>query len=275
VRRAALKGLGEIGDKETADAIVPLLNDEQAAVRLEAVLAMQKTATLANANALANRAEGDSDESVRGEAWKVFQSLLPQMEVPQLQDYADRFGKKDPARRELILRQLADKQQQLKDVEGLALTRENIAQVLMEQNDPKNAAVFYRQALSARENETGTAKERLVENLTNALLQSKQYADAAKFAGEMIGKSKEYQETMGGAFRKEVDRLVHEANDPASAMQLVKEAEKIDPPLAPQYIDKLHELADEARKLAEKKPSSDSTPRSAGSPILNSTAGAQ
>ena len=280
VRRAALKGLGEIGDPQTVDAIVPLLNDEQPGIRLEAVLAMQKTASKENADALANRIDRDPDETVRGEAWKVFQSLLPQMEPTRLQAYADRFSKNLP-QRQIILMQLANKQQKANDVDGLASTQENIAQVLMDLNDPKTAAVYYKQALDVREGEAGTAKERLVENRSKALLQSKQYAEAAAFAGEMIRKDQQYQGTMGPAFRAEADRLLHDPDpnvrDPASAVQLIKEAEKVDPPLAPQYLEKLRELQDEARKLADKpkSPSSDSTRRSAGSPLPGSTADIQ
>jgi HEAT repeat protein len=275
VRRGALKGLGEIGDPKTADFIVPLLNDPQGAIRLEAVLAMQKTATVENADALANRVDQDADEGVRAEAWKVFQSLLPQMEPPRLQGFADRF-RKDPNQRLLILKQLADKQQKTNDVEGLALTQENIAQVLMDMNDPKTAAIYYQQALSARENETGTAKDRLIGNLSNALLQSKQYPEAAKFASDMLKKSGDFQDTIGSAFRTEAERL-NKANDPAAALEVVKQAESINPPLAPKYLTQLREVQEEARKLADKSkgPSSDSTPRSAGSVIPNTTAGVE
>jgi HEAT repeat protein len=275
VRRAALKGLGEIGDSKTADFIVPLLSDPQGAIRLEAVLAMQKTATIENADALANRIDQDSDEGVRAEAWKVFQSLLPQMEPPRLMAFADRF-KNDPNQRLVILKTLADKQQKANDVDGLASTQENIAQVLMELQDPKAAAVYYQQALGARENDTGTVKERLVANLSNALLQSKQYAEAAKFAGDMLKKSSEFQDVIGAAFRNEAERL-NKLNDPTSALQVIKQAESIDPPLAPKFLTQLRGVREESQKLADKSkgPSSDSTPRSAGSVLQNSTAGAE
>lgn len=273
VRRAALKGLGEIGDPKAADMIVPSLTDQQSAIRLEAVLAMGKVATVENADAIANRVDPqqESDESVRGEAWKVFQSLLPQMEPPRLQAFADRFSK-DPNQRLVILSQLADKQLKTNDVDGLALTRENLGQVSMQLNDPKAAAIYYQQALSAHENDTGTVKERLVQNTTNALLQSKQYPEAAKFASDLLKKSNEFQDIVGSSFRDEAERL-NKANDPTSALEVIKEADTIDPPLAPKYRQQLQDAKDAAQKMA-KNPSSDSTPRSAGSIVPNTTAGA-
>jgi HEAT repeat protein len=277
VRRAALKGLGEIGDPKTADIIVPSLTDQQSAIRLEAVLAMGKVATVENADAIANRVDPqqEPDESVRGEAWKVFQSLLPQMEPPRLQDFADRFSK-DPNQRLVILSQLADKQLALHDVDGLALTKENLGQVSAKLNDYKTAAVYYQQALTAHENDTGTVKERLVQNTTDALLKSDQYPEAAKFASDLLKKNNEFQDIIGSSFRTEAENL-NKDNHPQSALDVIKQAETIDPPLAPKFQQQLREVEDAARKqLADKSksPSSDSTPHSAGSVVPNSTAGA-
>ncbi len=275
VRRAALKGLGEIGDPKTADMIVPSLTDQQSAIRLEAVLAMGKVASVENADAIANRVDQDPDESVRGEAWKVFQSLLPQMEPPKLQGYADRFSK-DPNQRLLILTQLADKQLSQHNVDGLASTRENLGQVSADLKDWKAAAIYYQQALGAHENDTGIVKERLVHNTTEALLKSKQYPEAAKFASDLLKKNNEFQDIVGSSFRDEAERL-NKDNDPQSALDVIKQAGTIDPPLAPKFQQQLREVEDAARKqLADKgkSPSSDSTPRSAGSVVPNTTAGA-
>src|SRR5690606_36458264 len=96
VRRAVLRGVGELRDAAYADVILDrLLNDPDGSIRLEAARALTYTALPDHAAALYPRLAPDAEprEDVRHAIWRVIQTLFPQMNDPQLRNAAGRFAR--------------------------------------------------------------------------------------------------------------------------------------------------------------------------------------
>src|SRR5205823_1690703 len=94
--------------------------------------------------------------------------------------------------------------------------------------------------------------EMLIGQLMDALLESKQYAPAADFAAQSIKANAQNQQTMGSKIRQEAERL-RNAGEFQAALDLITEANKMNPPLVARYRDDLRLLEGEVRqKLSEK-----------------------
>ena len=104
VRRAALLGLGNLGDTN-ADAIVAtqLRDNNDKTVRLEAAKALQSVATPQQADQLFNHMNSDPDQEVRDALWIAFQNLYPKESPEDLERWQAQFDN-DPAKKLVTLK---------------------------------------------------------------------------------------------------------------------------------------------------------------------------
>jgi tetratricopeptide (TPR) repeat protein len=148
-----------------------------------------------------------------------------------------------------VLKALADQLLKLKMEDDLAGTQQNIGETLMQLNDPKSAAEYFKLALDYRKSQgqQGVVLVGLMEGRMKALLLSKQYPQAIAFAAQSIRENANNQQSMGAAIRQEADRL-REAGSLDDALKLIQESQKMDPPLAEQYRDQLSEIQADIQK---------------------------
>jgi HEAT repeat protein len=270
VRRAALKALGALANPDSADVIVSALEtaENDPGVRLEAITALGNIKTFEHAETLMRHMDPaiEPDASVRQKSWDVFQKLLPLAKEEQLALWADRFTDQ-PDRRLAVLKALETKLVASGNVDSLGTVRQQIGEVLLRKlNDAKSAVPYLRAALQYWRTRPGPPNamvtEALVNSLMEALLTSGEYADARVFASEVITESRQNQETVGPKIRAEAERL-RDAGDLQSALALLNEAEKINPPLDPLYRDPLKLIEEDVRKKLSEKNAGATTPQSA------------
>jgi HEAT repeat protein len=266
VRRAAVKGLGETGRPETADAIANALDDSEATVRVEAVDALGKVAAFQYAQALYKRMSprNEGDASVRDHAWKVLSGLFAGAPAAQLSQWAERFAN-DPERRLVVLKALADREARDQQAEPLAYTRKAIGEALLSLNRPADAAGYLRQSLDywSAKDPHGMTSVSLTQQLLTALLRAKQYPAAVAFGGKAVAADTAQQQTVGPALRAEAQRLV-DADDLSSAQVLIAESRKMTPALDARYAQSLDDLeAEIRRRMAESRQRRTTGPSSA------------
>jgi tetratricopeptide (TPR) repeat protein len=250
VRQAALLGLGLLGDNRAADTIANALNDPDANVRLRAVEALSTTASPAHAEQLWQRMDPQVEmvKAVRDQAWKVLQSLFAKMPKEHLGPWADRF-RGMPERRLSVLLALRDQLVRDKDEQALAANRQNIGATYMDLHRPADAAPYFKMALDyyRERGVRNMVTEGLVGDYMQALLESKKYAEACRFAAESIAANPTDQPTMGSKIRQEVERLRDEERF-ADAMALLDEAAKMTPPLDTRYSTMLNSIREDIRR---------------------------
>jgi HEAT repeat protein len=264
VRAAALRALGGLGDPNTDDAIRTwLLQEPEPSVRLAALDALGKTGSFGtDADALYGffkPTSNEQDPQVRDKAWQVFQALLPSASNEVLSDWEKRL-EREPEHRLAVLLALDAKLQQDHKLDDLPSFQENTGDTYTKLNPPDwaQAAVYFRRALDylLSQNANNVQTESLVSELMNALLKSRQYADAAKFAGEMISRSPAQQQTMGSLIVQQADALRDNAQTNsdaaarADALRLIDEAMKMQPPLLDSYQDDLRNIQSQLQKPA-------------------------
>lgn len=251
IRSAALHALADIGDPHATDTIILWLGQEPSPnLRMDAIEALGKTGSFTDdADVLYGyfgpRSQEPSAE-VRQCAWIVFQNLLPTAPKQALVEWASRLHG-DPQRSIEVQQALNAKLQKDGDLEQLAPSRQTTGETLMKLNRPQEAAVSFQAALDYWEGKKveSSVTDLLVGQLTDALLQSKQYQQVAAFAGKQITANRAQQETMGSKIENEADRLFNEGdqkNDTTElrdALNLISEAMKIKPPLDDRYRDHL------------------------------------
>ncbi len=129
------------------------------------------------------------------------------------------------------------------DLEQLAYSRQSTGETLLKLNRPQDAVTNFQAALDYLEGNKNdpSVTDRLVGQLMDAFLLSRQYQQAAAFAGKEIAANRAQQETMGSKIENEADRLVGDGdqkNDTAElrdALNLISEAMKIKPALDERY----------------------------------------
>lgn len=200
VRIAAINGLGLIGDPGAANAIVLMLNDDQQGVRLAAAEALQRTASFANAEAIAKHLSQtvERDPTVRETIWKVMSKLFQEASVGELFLWSERFkgdNELDLTRRIRVLTVLEGKLASNNDDRRLALVRQTHGEVLLKLSRAKteptiavDAAGKLREALdywmshNATEAEINMPRQQYMQ----ALLQAGKDNEAATFAATLI-----------------------------------------------------------------------------------------
>jgi len=263
MRAAALRALGELGDPNTDDAIRTWLSQEtEPTVRQDALKALVKAGSFGtDAEALyslfkPNTAE--PDPAVRALARQVFQTLLSSGSKELLTAWAGTQLQHDPNNRLAVLLALNQKLTADHDLDDLAAQQENTGVTYNELGQPDQAAKYFQSALNYHQGQNAPNKvtEQLVTELMKALLDSRQYSDAARFAERMISSSRSQQETMGslivqkaGALRDSTDAGTA-SNDHADALKLIDEAMKMKPALDGSYLDDLRAIQKQLQQKA-------------------------
>lgn len=256
-RRAVIMALAELGTVY-APVLAEQLDDDEAAVRLEAVKAIAKTAsTFEYGEALRRRLDPsiEPDPSVRSEAWRALQAMIPLASPQQLAPWVDRF-RDDPERRRIVLLRLADLAEKAGDQDELASRRQQVGDTYMAQRQPADAAPWFLKALEysvASKAPTAVLLSRAEVSL-DALLGARLYPDAAALAGRMIAiNPNEFVTSMGGKLTLEADRLV-QSDELEAAQRLLAAAREINPPLPGRILERLGETeAELQRRLAERR----------------------
>jgi HEAT repeat protein len=261
VRAAALRALGDLGDPNTDDPIRTWLGQEpEPSVRLDALDALGKTGTFgADADALYgffNTRTSEQDPTVRDRAWQVFQALLPTASKQALNNWASTRLQNEPTYRLAVLLALNAKLLQDRDLDNLAISRQNTGDTYMKLGQPDKAAHYYGPALDywQGQNVSNEVTDTLVSAQMTALLKSRQYSDAATFAAKMIAASSQQQNTMGPLIVQEADALRDSAAanpntpDAVDARHLIDEALKMKPPLDNSYQDDLRNIQKELQQ---------------------------
>lgn len=264
-RRAALKGLGELGPNY-ATIIAEHLDADEPAVRLEAVQSLTKTANgFEFSEALRRRLDPaiEPDASVRTEAWRGLLTLVPFASRPQLAAWVDRF-RDEPDRQRLILQRLADLAQREGDADELASRRQQIADTYMRHRLPADAAPLYLQALdySISANAPTAVLLTRTEAAIDAMLAARQYPEAATLASRMIQLNPgEFVTSMGGKLALEAERLSR-ADELDAGRRLIAAARTITPPLPGRILGRLNDTAVEIdRRIEQRNANPTTTPR--------------
>ncbi len=250
IRWAALRALGELRDPKSADTIARYLEDRESGVRLEAVRSLGKTSATEHAEELYRRMSQveETDATVREEAWNVLQTTFTSMSLEQLPSWIQRFNG-DPHRRAVVLRAMLQREDAKKDPALIASANQQMANTLIELNQPLEASTHYRAALDYYSGlpDQEMMVERLTEQYLTALVRARHYSDAVRFSSELLSKRDSYQQTVGVLLRNEV-RLLLDQRRPADALRLIEAARSISPALAQRYLDELATLEKQANQ---------------------------
>lgn len=250
IRRLALRAIGEIGKPQSAGVIVAAIDDRDPRVRREAITALGNIPNAGDyAETLRQRLNPavEPDADIRDKVWNVLTSTFPNLSVEQLQNFSERF-RDEPQRLIFVYKELAAQQLKLRKTDDLATTNQNIGATLMRLNEPKEAALYFKLALDYKktQNVPDMVVVTLTEDLMKALLLSKQYPEAIAFAAASIRENPIHHQQMGAAIKQEAERL-RNAGDLASALALITEAQKMDPPLGSVFRDQLAEIEVDVR----------------------------
>lgn len=265
MRRAALQGIAALENPNAADRVRAWLESElNPEVKKEALTALGASSRTEFLGTFFEYMNSDREPAdVREHAWSVFKSRLPYADVAQLSNWANKFQQR-PERRVEVLKVLADKFAAAKNMNDLALTRQNLGETLTripgdeEQMvaNAADAAVLFKQALDYHR-EAGAqpnVTEKLVNQYLDALLAARKYAEAGKFAGEQMEMDTS-QIMLAGRFRVEAERL-RDQKKYSLALSLIEEALKIKAlnlsDASKHYLAQLKEVEAEVNTLSRK-----------------------
>jgi len=258
VRRAALRGLGVIGNPDSANMIVAALNDPDRGVRLDAVSALRTTASWSYANVIGERLSPavESDPAVRERAWEVFVSLLEKAPPADLSQWAERFNRPDGSpvdhqRRLTVLEVLEKKLEAAGQPDRLAAARQSIGETLLRLGKAEEAAAKFRQALNYWEsvNAGPSVTDYLSQQFMEAALAARKYTEAAAFATRAIQRNGANAAVLWPKIRQRIDALKN-ASDFDGALALIDEAKKI--PFGQVYSSQLPAIEEQIKELKKK-----------------------
>jgi HEAT repeat protein len=242
VHMYAVRGLGGLKDPRMAPTIEDLLSrDNDPGVRLAAVQALGGIAAPEYAGQMVDlMSEPGSDDSLRQAAWEALRKWFAQMDDTQIQSVADELHEKLPQQPDKQLGALQALAAKLQKEPGagndLAGTRQQIGDLLMQLQQPADAAVAYKQALDywKSNNGTGMTVERLTQDLMDSLLQAKQYDDAAAFAAASLANNTNAR-IVAVPLRDTAQKLAA-GGDIADAQAMIAAIDKMSPPLPEPYL---------------------------------------
>lgn len=262
MRRLAVKAIGEIGQPGSRPAILPSIEDNEARVRQEAIMALGKlNPTAEDVQILKKRLEpsAETDKSCRDAAWEVLQTVFANLTTEQLNALRDDEPfKGDPARRIVILKAVETKlQKDSARFEDLSEIRWNVGALLLNNpdgtKDPKaaeEAVKYIEQALTYKLTQPNAPQVTIVgmtRDLIRAQLRSGQYPKAALLAADSIRRDSQYQQVMGSAIRAEAEEL-QQGGKVDDLIRLIEAAKTMNPPLDEQYKSKLGDIEGWARQ---------------------------
>jgi HEAT repeat protein len=267
VRRAGLRGLGNLGDTNANAAVAAQISDPNATVRLEAAEALKTVATLDQVEQIFTRMSSDPDKSVRDALWIAFFNLYAKQSPDDIGKWAGRLNDiatskstaiGDDVKREFMDHRIATLQklgEVLTDANAndkVAQNQIELADVFMETKPPRTTEAIenLRKALSYYRSQPNTSADRL-EAIIGALigdeLTAKQWTDATRDGADAIKINAVYQDTVGSLIKNKADDLVA-AGDLDGAKLLIDSALKMEPPLGDRYIKALHFTQDQIKQ---------------------------
>ena len=250
VRRAALRGLGNLGDTNANAAVAAQMDDHDATIRLEVAEALKNVATLDQVEQIFSRMSSDPDKSVRDALWIAFYKLYDKQSPADIGKWADRLT--DTDQKIATLNKLGDVLAKANDGEKLAQNQIALADVLMKATPPqtrdaidnlKKALVYLR----AQPNISADRLEAIIGALIGDELTAKKWTEATKDGADAIKSNVVYQEQVGPLITNKADDLVA-AQDLDDAKSLIDSALKMDPPLGDRYIKALHLTQDQIKQ---------------------------
>jgi HEAT repeat protein len=253
VRREALRGIGNLGYRQSADLVNQFLSDRDPSVQVEAIAALGRMGAVEYYNSLVPLLH---DEGLQREAWRSLQSFLPSMSADQLNELASQL-QNDPEKRLEVLSRRADVLLKQRNLDDWADAKHSIGQVLDSLGRYDEAATNYAAALDQKLTQPNTPQmviQRLITSLMNAQLKAKHYKEAVDFAAQQISKDANQQATMGPLIRQEAEQLLSatpNAQQPApldDVLKLIAEVRRMNPPLASQYMEMLNGIEQQARQ---------------------------
>jgi HEAT repeat protein len=230
VRRAAVAGLGTLGDPQTANAVLNVLrNDPEPDVRTAAVAAMERVASFAGFAGEVYRytlpgPNGEPDERVRQRAWQAFVALARTANEDELTGWIDQIARGGPAdavdRQVTLLGVKLTRQldPQKPNPRGAAITREALGEAQMSRTPPQpvQAVPLFRDALAYWRQNNGAPPTitSLSRSLVRAQLAAGQYADAAA-STEAARDDQNTQQLLLADLTNEAERLLQKRPDDA------------------------------------------------------------
>ena len=255
VRISAYRGIGRIANPDSAGVIIDALQRERdSGVRLEALDALGRTAgTFEFAQAIGRllSEQAEPDTTVREKAWSVLEILLPKASERDLNFWAERFRgatENDAKRRLSVLVTLEKLLDEQKQEERLATCRQNVGETMYRLGQFEEAAGKFRLALDYWTGiQTGPrVTDLLMQQLIDAQLRARKYADAATFATQVIQQNATNAEPVWWKIKGEIERLRKSA-DLDNALQLIEAVRKV--PLGPSFASLLETMEKEIRQL--------------------------
>jgi tetratricopeptide (TPR) repeat protein len=242
-RKAALRGIAVVGDNRHANRVLTLIATEPVPeVRVAAYQAMGAIGAFANGKEILEGVKpAERDPAVRAAAWEAFVTLLPKAPNPQaLVELKDVTFKGQPGLRLPVLQELALRQERANNLQELALTHEDIGGTYMQLGRPREAIESFRKSLDfwLAQPVQPRVLDGLIANQMDALLAAKQFADAVKFAQQMIARDPPIERTAAAKIADVAETLLEEKKR-GEALQLVNEAQKMTPPLKSPFADRL------------------------------------
>jgi HEAT repeat protein len=259
VRKAALRGMGNLADSRMVNLIANSLTDAKPEVRLQAALALKKLATFAQAEQLYKmmNMEDEPDARVRDAVWEDLKTVLHNATAAELNDWQNRFAN-DPDKKLEVLQALHNALDKTNDKKELAINDQNIGEILLTNlNRPGDAIEHFQSALDYWQN-AGKAEpagpsnlQALVGDMVDAQLKARKYPEAAKFAAQEMKNNPGYQRIFGSRIKNEADRL-RTSGDKDGALQLIDAALNMpkESALDQRYQDNLREIQGQVNQPA-------------------------
>lgn len=258
IRGVALNILGELGSQAIDIIVGRIENERDPAVRAEGMRALARTRSFDQAaewlvQQMARKNEPDAD--VNKAAAKAYLDLRGTGTIQKLFVEAQR-RKNMPSLRIPVLRVLVEKLKQAKKFDDAAVEQQNLADDLLKVvRRPAEAVPHFRAALDhwRQQGAPPGVTARLIPQLIDAMLQSRQYAELTALASDLITKSppadaKNYQLEFGSRIRTWAEQL-KKNDDLDNATALIDAALKMEPALDERFRRDLENTRKEVEAL--------------------------
>jgi HEAT repeat protein len=252
VRILALRGLGLIGNPASMLFITSALEDRVKLVQVEACKAMRTCADNFGgvANTLRPRIspKDEPDPDVRTAAWETLSALFKIAGVEELRNW-NQFLNKDPdfSRRLRVQEELEARYSGSKEEDRLAGIRQDMGTQYLLLNQADKAVEKTQQALEyyQGQNAVESVISPVVNQLMEAKLRTKKYADAVDFALDRIHRDPTALTDMYQKMVQQI-KLLKEANDFTGALELIGQFKRIE---LKQYGPIVTQLENEIKQL--------------------------
>jgi len=239
-RRAAVMGIGSIGDANAVEVVANSLTDASAEVRIEAarnVALLSRDFGLGDALYRRTIKSQESDPRVREEAWNSLRAMFPLAPRTQLANWAVRDDLA-PERKIDVYRALVELADKAQDFDDAALRREQVGELLYADGQYAQAVAEYQRAdrdLRSLPNPAARLPRllRLSERMLRSLVRADRVAEAITIARGLYD-DPEYRVTVGSVFRQEAEYLADKPERLEQAERFIEQVLGMNPPLQDQ-----------------------------------------